>query len=89
MTSQIEPQSRVFLDANVLYAAASGGGRAKLWQVRSIQLVTSEYAAQEAYFNLRGEVNADECRTCLESLLQPPLELIQTMETLGCIARGS
>jgi predicted nucleic acid-binding protein len=45
---------RVFLDANVLYAAclSPSGGSARLWTVPTFQLVTSEYALCEAWENL-------------------------------------
>lgn len=43
---------RVFLDANVLFAAAVGGGSVQLWGIAEIQLVTSLFAAEEAHVNL-------------------------------------
>jgi predicted nucleic acid-binding protein len=41
---------RVLLDANVLFSAAyrPDSGTAKLWDLEDVQLVTSEYAAEEA-----------------------------------------
>jgi predicted nucleic acid-binding protein len=77
MSDPIERHNpRVFLDANVLYAATIGGGCAQLWRVRTIQLVTSEYAAQEAHFNLRREPDPEAARARLEELLQPPTEVV-------------
>ena len=45
---------RIFLDANVLFSAAyrPNAGLARLWQLDKVELVTSDYAAQEAMFNL-------------------------------------
>jgi predicted nucleic acid-binding protein len=44
---------RVFLDANVLFSAAYDQRRhiSRLWQMRNIELVTSPYAAAEAFRN--------------------------------------
>jgi hypothetical protein len=41
---------RVFLDANVLFSAAyrEGAGLLKLWKLGRAELITSEYAADEA-----------------------------------------
>jgi uncharacterized protein len=46
--------TRVFLDANVLFSAAwrSASGLARLWEIASLHLVTSPYAADEAERNL-------------------------------------
>lgn len=45
---------RVFLDANVLFSAAyrTQAGLTRLWKLRGVTLITSEYAAQEARLNL-------------------------------------
>ena len=45
---------RIFLDANVLFSAAyrPNAGLARLWQLDKVELVTSDYAAQEATVNL-------------------------------------
>lgn len=45
---------RVFLDANVLFSAAyrQGAGLQRLWKLRGVELMTSDYAVQEAYTNL-------------------------------------
>ena len=48
---------RLFLDANILFSAAyrAGAGLTRLWQVEGIELITSDYAAQEARVNLSEE----------------------------------
>jgi predicted nucleic acid-binding protein len=48
---------RVFLDANVLFSAAyrPDSGLLKLWHLPQVQIVTSEYAAEEARINLDDE----------------------------------
>jgi predicted nucleic acid-binding protein len=48
---------RLFLDANVLFSAAyrSDSGLNRLWKLPNTQLVTSEYAAEEARINLPDE----------------------------------
>lgn len=45
---------RLFLDANVLFSAAyrPGSGLNRLWELPHVQLVTSQYAAEEARINL-------------------------------------
>lgn len=45
---------RVFLDANVLFSAAHRPDSAlrRLWELSNVQLLTSEYAAEEARVNL-------------------------------------
>ena len=45
---------RIFLDANVLFSAAyrTNAGLARLWQLERVELMTSDYAAQEAALNL-------------------------------------
>lgn len=68
MTSRSE-SSRAFLDANVLIAAALGGGCVKLWQLASVVLVTSEYAAEEARFNLL-RIGGNQAVEALVDLLQ-------------------
>lgn len=67
---------RAFLDANVLFAAAVGGGTSRLWSLTGVQLVTSEYAAHEAWTNL-----GDEHRVRLLELLEPPLEFVPDRES--------
>jgi uncharacterized protein len=47
---------RVFLDANVLFSAAwrPDGRVRRLWELRDVELLTSEYALEEARRNLEG-----------------------------------
>lgn len=47
---------RVFLDANVLFSAAwrPDGRVRRLWELRDVELLTSEYAFEEARRNLEG-----------------------------------
>lgn len=58
---------RIFLDANVLFSAAyrSDAHLARLWQLESVGLMTSAYAAEEARLNLTQE----DQRTRLAELL--------------------
>ncbi len=46
--------TRVFLDANVLFSAAwrSASGLTRVWEIASLHLVSSPYAADEAQRNL-------------------------------------
>ena len=69
MTAPATP-IRVFLDANVLFAASinPSGGSAKLWTLPGIRLVTNEYAAKEAWMNLASPRTPDG-RTRLIKLL--------------------
>ena len=48
---------RVFLDANVLFSAAyrPDARLARLWQLETVELMTSAYAAEEARLNLTQE----------------------------------
>ena len=48
---------RVFLDANVLFSAAyrPNAGLNRLWHLDRVELITSDYAAQEAAINLAAE----------------------------------
>lgn len=59
---------KIFLDANVLFSAAyrSRSGLHRLWQLDDVELITSEYAVEEARRNLSGEAS----RKRLTSLLQ-------------------
>ncbi len=45
---------RLFLDANILFSAAyrPGAGLLRLWRLRDVQLITSDYALEEARVNL-------------------------------------
>jgi predicted nucleic acid-binding protein len=58
---------RVFLDANVLFSAAyrEGAGLLKLWKLGDAELITSEYAADEARRNL----DSADARARLEQLV--------------------
>jgi len=69
--------TRVFLDANVLFSAAyrKGAGLARLWRLKGVELVTSQYAAAEARTNL----DTDEQRKRLGKLLSD----------LACVAEAA
>lgn len=60
---------RAFLDANVLYSAAIGGGVAALWEAPGVVLVTSEYASREAWDNLLEHQRPTEASDRLADLL--------------------
>ena len=70
----------VFLDANVLFSAAyrKDAGVAALWELTEVELVSSEYAVQEARRNL-------EERDQLERLedLAAPLRLVASIPDPG------
>lgn len=72
MNAPTAPHDRVFLDANVLMAAAinPAGGARKLWELAGITLVTSLYAAREAWVNLNDLPDTDQLRQSLGLLLQ-------------------
>jgi predicted nucleic acid-binding protein len=59
---------KIFLDANVLFSAAyrPNAGLARLWELRGVELLTSDYAAQEAATNLPE----DDQRARLSKLLK-------------------
>jgi uncharacterized protein len=60
---------RVFLDANVLFSASYKPSKLiKLWEMPNIQLITSEYALEEAYRNL--EIIRKESLPTLEFLVK-------------------
>jgi predicted nucleic acid-binding protein len=61
---------RVFLDANVLFSAAyrDQARLAILWKLRGGQLLTSEYAAQEAASNLDKDDQQARLRDLLEDV---------------------
>ena len=69
--------ARVFLDANVMYAAclAPSGGSAKLWSTGALMLVTSEYALREAWENLVHQADGEALRVRL-------LELVERVEVI-------
>jgi len=60
--------ARLFLDANVLFSAAyrADAGVARLWSIDGVELVTSEYAVEEARRNLTEQTQLDR----LEELLR-------------------
>jgi uncharacterized protein len=67
---------RVFLDANVLFSAAyrENAGVRRLWELANVELVTSEYAVEEARRNLDEESQ----RTRLA-------ELVGRLERIGTV----
>jgi predicted nucleic acid-binding protein len=52
---------RLFLDANVLFSAAyrADAGVGRLWSIEGVELVTSEYAVEEARRNLPDRSQQD------------------------------
>ena len=68
---------RLFLDANVLFSAAyrPDSGLARLWKLSGVELVTSEYASEEARVNLPDDAQ----RRRLEKLL----ETVQVVATVS------
>ena len=65
---------RVFLDANILFSAAyrEHAGLLRLWQLTGVQLVTSDYAAQEAASNLAESAQRDRLVGLIEGLVVLP-----------------
>lgn len=61
---------KIFLDANVLFSAAyrAQTGLHQLWQMEDVELITSEYAAEEARRNLFGETSRKRLRFLLQSV---------------------
>jgi predicted nucleic acid-binding protein len=61
---------KIFLDANVLFSAAyrSQAGLQRLWQLEGMELITSEFAAEEARRNLSDEKSRKRLRTLLNSV---------------------
>lgn len=61
---------KIFLDANVLFSAAyrTQAGLHRLWQLEDVELITSEYAAEEARRNLPGETSRRRLRLFLQSV---------------------
>jgi predicted nucleic acid-binding protein len=59
---------RLFLDANVLFSAAwrEGSGVARLWQLEAVELVTSEFAIEEARRSLPDDERVDRLASLLE-----------------------
>lgn len=61
---------RLFLDANVLFSAAyrPASGLVRLWKLPSVQLVTSQYAAEEARVNLMDDVQRERLNKLLATI---------------------
>lgn len=62
---------RIFLDANVLFSAAyrPNAGLTRLWQLEKVELITSDYAAQEARLNLAEKDQRVRLAKLLEKVL--------------------
>jgi len=60
---------RIFLDANVLFSAAyrAKGGVRRLWELEDVELITSDYALEEAMRNLETNEQCDRLRQLVES----------------------
>lgn len=65
---------RVFLDANILFSAAyrAKAGLLRLWQLHGVDLVTSNYAAQEANTNLSEPSQKERLAKLLKSVAVMP-----------------
>lgn len=65
---------RLFLDANVLFSAAyrEGAGVARLWHLRDVALVTSDYAIEEAQRNLPESDQRDRLEALLKTVERLP-----------------
>lgn len=65
---------RIFLDANVLFSAAyrSNAGLTRLWQLDDVELMTSDYAAQEARLNLADQDQRARLAKLLEKVRMIP-----------------
>ena len=61
---------RVFLDANVLFSAAyrEQAGLLRLWRLADVELVTSDYAAQEATANMTDSMQRKRLMKLLKTL---------------------
>ncbi len=61
---------RVFLDANVLFSAAycEQAGLLRLWSLDGVELITSDYAAQEATANLTDPAQHNRLMRLLKAL---------------------
>ncbi len=66
--------NRIFLDANVLFSAAyrEDAGVRWLWQVAQVELITSDYAAQEARTNLAEETQRQRLNRILRDVRMVP-----------------
>ena len=65
---------RVFLDANILFSAAyrEKAGLLRIWRLPGVDLVTSNYAAQEATANLSEPVQRERLAMLLNSVAVMP-----------------
>ena len=65
---------RVFLDANILFSAAwrEKAGLLRIWRLPGVNLVTSNYAAQEAASNLNDPVQRERLAMLLNSVAVMP-----------------
>ena len=65
---------RVFLDANILFSAAyrEKAGLLRLWRLPGVDLVTSNYAAQEAASNLSEPAQRERLAKLLNSVAVMP-----------------
>jgi len=61
---------RVFLDANVLFSAAyrEQAGLLRLWRLAGVELMTSDYAAQEAEANLTDPAQRNKLMKILKTM---------------------
>ena len=61
---------RVFLDANVLFSAAyrAQAGLLRLWRLAGVELMTSDYAVQEAVANLTDSAQRNRLTKLLKTL---------------------
>ncbi len=67
----------LFLDANVLFSAAYQDNAAllRLWKLKNVRLVTSQYALEEARRNLSAEKQQDRLKRLIQA--------VKVMETLS------
>ncbi len=65
---------RLFLDANVLFSAAhrDDAGVQRLWRIPDVELLTSDYAVEEAMRNLRESDQKERLGSLLESVEVTP-----------------
>ena len=62
---------RVFLDADILFSASwrADAGLLQLWTLRNMELITSEYACEEARRNLAGADQEERLRKLISSVV--------------------
>jgi len=65
---------RVFLDANIIFSAAyrEQAGLLRLWRLAGVELMTSDYAAQEAAANLTEPAQRSRLAKLLKTLAIVP-----------------